>query len=116
MLKLHKTSKDDKYVHFITDYIPGEELFKVLRQIGVLQDEGAKFYTAIFLCILEYLAAKKIVFRDLKPENVIVGENGYLKLVDFGASKIVKSRTYTIMGTPHYMAPEVILGKGYRFS
>jgi cGMP-dependent protein kinase len=49
----------------------------------------------------------------LKPENVVVDEEGYLKLIDFGTAKIVNGRTYTIVGTPHYMAPEVILRKGY---
>jgi cGMP-dependent protein kinase len=52
----------------------------------------------------------------LKPENLIVDLDGYLKLLDFGTAKIVTSRTYSVIGTPHYMAPEVILGKGYMFS
>lgn len=87
-----------------------------MRQIGVLKDADAKFYIATMLVILEHLETKKIVYRDLKPENIIIQHNGYLKLVDFGAAKIVKSRTYTMIGTPQYMAPEVILGKGYKYS
>ena len=57
-----------------------------------------------------------MIHRDLKPENMMVMPNGYPKLIDFGTAKIVTDRTYTIIGTPHYMAPEVILGKSYDFS
>jgi cGMP-dependent protein kinase len=56
------------------------------------------------------------VHRDLKPENVMIDEMGYPKLIDFGTAKVVEGRTFTIVGTPHYMAPEVISGKGYRLA
>mmetsp|Transcript_3225 Transcript_3225/g.2968 ORF Transcript_3225/g.2968 Transcript_3225/m.2968 type:complete len:145 (+) Transcript_3225:1-435(+) len=59
---------------------------------------------------------RDIVYRDLKPENIMIDEEGYPKLIDFGTAKIIQGRTYTIVGTPHYMAPEVILGKGYGIS
>ena len=55
----------------------------------------------------------KIAYRDLKPENVMVSSNGYLKLVDFGFSKIIKNRSFTVCGTPEYMAPEIILKQGH---
>jgi cGMP-dependent protein kinase len=62
------------------------------------------------------LSERNIVHRDLKPENVMIDEMGYPKLIDFGTAKVVEGRTFTIVGTPHYMAPEVISGKGYRLS
>ena len=62
---------------------------------------------------MKYLFKNGIIHRDLKPENVIIDEDGYPKLMDFGISKIISGRTFTIVGTPHYMAPEVIIGKGY---
>lgn len=59
---------------------------------------------------------RQIVYRDLKPENMIVDQDGYLNVIDFGtAKKLPKNRlrTNTIIGTPHYMAPEILKGKGY---
>lgn len=63
--------------------------------------------------MFEYLHSKNIIYRDLKPENILIDETGYLKLTDFGFAKYVESRTYTLCGTPEYLAPEMLLNKGH---
>lgn len=63
--------------------------------------------------MFEFLHSKNIVYRDLKPENVLIDDEGYLKLTDFGFAKIVETRTYTLCGTPEYLAPEMLLNKGH---
>ncbi len=74
------------------------------------------------ILILEYLHSQGIIYRDLKPENFMVCMDGYIKLIDLVAAKVIKgkslmtSKTYTLIGTPHYMAPEIIIGKGYTFT
>jgi cGMP-dependent protein kinase len=113
IMKLVKTLKDDKRIYFVLEYVRGMDLFDVLRNMQIVSEEDSKFYTACLIIILQHLHEREIIYRDLKPENIVVDEEGYLKLIDFGTAKLVKGRTYTIVGTPHYMAPEVILRKGY---
>ena len=68
-----------------------------------------RFYGAQVVSIFEYLHDKDICYRDLKPENIMIGDDGFLKLIDFGFAKVVRKRTYTICGTPEYIAPEILL-------
>jgi protein kinase A len=106
-------AQDSCYVAVVMEYVPGGELFKYLRAAGRLGVSQAQFYSAQIVLIFEYLHSKNIVYRDLKPENIVIGSDGYLKLADFGFAKVVLGRTYTICGTPEYIAPEVILNKGH---
>ena len=115
IVKLVKSIKDENNVYFLLEYVKGKELFEVLRDIGYLNKEQTNFYIASLMTAINYLHERKIIYRDIKPENIIVVKNGYLKLIDFGTAKEIEDRTKTIIGTPHYMAPEVILGREYSF-
>ena len=115
IVKLVKTLKDQKFVYFLMDYIKGKDLFDVIRDIGLLSKFQTQFYGASMMLAVEYLHERKFIFRDIKPENIMVLENGYIKLIDFGTAKKINEKTNTITGTPHYMAPEVIMGEGYSF-
>ena len=84
--------------------------------MNIVSNEDAQFYIGNLILILEHLAKQRIVHRNLKLENLIVDLEGYIAITDFGAAKIIKERTYTIVGTPHYIAPEIIIGKGYTLS
>lgn len=110
-----RTFKDDKFVYFLSELVTGGELYEALRVLGLLDRAGCQFYAASILLAIEYLHERGVAFRDIKPENVLLDGQGYIKLIDFGCAKNVTdiSRTYTMVGTPHYMAPEVFLGKGY---
>jgi cGMP-dependent protein kinase len=116
IMKLVKTFRDAKRVYFLTELIQGIDLFDALRDLNLLSVQNAQFYTGSLILALEHLYDKSIIHRDLKPENVMIDAEGYLKVIDFGTAKIIDRRTYTIIGTPHYMAPEAILGKGYNHS
>ena len=106
------------------EYIKGKELFDVIRLIGLLNKIQTQFYGCSMMLAVEYLHERKFIYRDIKPENIMVTDTvnkiinlkGYIKLIDFGTSKKIIDRTATIIGTPHYMAPEVILGEGYTYS
>jgi len=75
-----------------------------------------QFYIGSMLLMLDYLQKKHIAHRDIKPSNIMIDANGYLKMIDFGTAKVLKDYTSTIIGTPHYIAPEILQGKGYSLS
>lgn len=72
-----------------------------------------QFYAAEILLALEYLHQINIIYRDLKPENVLLDSDGHVALTDFGLSKFVEKTTSTFCGTPEYLAPEVLRKQQY---
>ena len=115
IMKMVKYLKDDHYIFFINEYIKGKELWDVIRDIGLLNKEQTQFYVASMLLAINHLHKKKIIYRDIKPENVMVNVKGYIKIIDFGTVKEIEDRTSTVIGTSHYMAPEITKGEGYSF-
>ena len=115
IMKMVKYLKNENYIFFITEYIKGKELWEVIRDIGLLNKEQTQFYSGSMLLGIDYLHKHKIIYRDIKPENVMVNSKGYIKIIDFGTVKEIKDRTSTIIGTSHYMAPEITKGEGYSF-
>mmetsp|Transcript_26109 Transcript_26109/g.22969 ORF Transcript_26109/g.22969 Transcript_26109/m.22969 type:complete len:164 (+) Transcript_26109:225-716(+) len=106
-------------VFFLTEFIRGLDLFDVIRELGLLSRYDSQFYVGSIILGIEYLHSRNIIYRDMKPENVMVDDKGFAKVIDMGTCKILKKsghRTFTIIGTPTYMAPEVLSGKGYTFS
>ena len=119
IMKLVKTLKTENHIFFLLEYISGQTFGKYLssRTPKQLKNiEETKFYIATLLSIINYLNLNNVCHRDLKPDNMILNTLGYLNLIDFGTSIIIKDFTNTITGTPYYIAPEVLLGKGYGFS
>lgn len=105
--------QDDKCVYLILEYISGGDFFGHLRSREKLDESTARFYAAQVLLSFEYLHSMDIIYRDLKPENLLLDEKGNLKIADFGFAKKIEHRTFTLCGTPDYLAPEIILAKGH---
>jgi serine/threonine protein kinase len=104
---------DQRYIYMVLEYIVGGEFFTHLRKAGRFENEASMFFGACIAAIFEYCHSKNIVYRDLKPENILINGDGYVKLTDFGFAKVIEHRTYTLCGTPEYIAPEVLLNKGH---
>ncbi|KAK2589063.1 hypothetical protein KPH14_001898 [Odynerus spinipes] len=118
IVKLYKTFKDDKYLYMLMEVCLGGELWTVLRDKGHFDDPTTRFYTACVVEAFDYLHSRNIIYRDLKPENLLLDNYGYVKVVDFGFAKRLEQgkKTWTFCGTPEYVAPEVILNKGHDIS
>jgi serine/threonine protein kinase len=114
---LFATFVDSRYFYMLLEVTSGGELFRVLEQApeGRLSNAASCFYAANVVCAFEYLHKQKIIYRDLKPENLMVDAHGFLKIVDFGFAKRVFGRTYTLCGTVDYLAPETVSQQGHGF-
>lgn len=115
ILRLEATYQDRDSLYMLTEVAPGGEMFNMLADTedGIIEEDACQFYTGCVVSALECMHAQRIVYRDMKTENLMLDVNGYLKVIDLGFAKVVEGKTYTLCGTPEYMAPEVVLGKGH---
>lgn len=142
LVTLWGTFQDSKNLYMVMDFVEGGELFSLLRKSQVsdidyftychqtyslskytnslhqkrFPNPVAKFYAAEVTLALDYLHSMHIIYRDLKPENLLLDRHGHLKITDFGFAKEVPDITWTLCGTPDYLAPEVVASKGYNKS
>ncbi|TPX65756.1 hypothetical protein SpCBS45565_g04935 [Spizellomyces sp. 'palustris'] len=107
------TFQDETNLYMLLEYVVGGELFSHLRKAGKFSNDMTRFYAAEIVLAIEYLHSLNIIYRDLKPENLLLDDRGHIKITDFGFAKKVEDRTWTLCGTPEYLAPEIIHSKGH---
>ena len=121
VVKLFYAFQDQEKLYLILEYAQGGELFHHLALERMFSEEVAAFYMAEMILALEHLhTTVRVIYRDLKPENVLLDSEGHLLLTDFGLSKVAleddEERANSVLGTIEYMAPEVVRGEGYDFA
>ncbi|KAG6816589.1 cAMP-dependent protein kinase catalytic subunit [Tephrocybe sp. NHM501043] len=116
IINLWGSFQDATNLYMVMDFVPGGELFTLLRRSGRFPDPVAKFYAAEVALALNHLHGLDIIYRDLKPENILLNHDGHIKVADFGFAKLCTSTTWTLCGTPDYLAPEVVNQQRYNKS
>ena len=118
-MKLHYAFQTPEKLYLVLDYCPGGELFFHLSRIRRFPERVARFYAAELLLAIGHLHKRGIIYRDLKPENVLLDADGHVKLGDFGLAKAGLKHpcegATSMCGTPEYMAPEVLSQQGHGF-
>eukprot|EP01126_Amoeba_proteus_P060993 TRINITY_DN813_c0_g2_i2.p1 TRINITY_DN813_c0_g2~~TRINITY_DN813_c0_g2_i2.p1 ORF type:complete len:303 (+),score=58.06 TRINITY_DN813_c0_g2_i2:450-1358(+) len=117
IVNLHYAFQTPEKLYMILDYVNGGELFFHLKKSGRFSENRVRLYAAEISSALIHLHSNGIVYRDLKPENLLLDAQGHIVITDFGLSKEIKSEhgTHTFCGTPEYLAPEVLTGEGHSF-
>lgn len=114
IVKLYETFNGEQSLYFLLELCVGGELYATYNKKGFWgKEKNAKFYVAGTVFAFDHLHERKIVYRDLKPENLLLNEKGQVKLTDMGLAKVVIGKTFTTCGTPDYFAPELIASKGH---
>lgn len=113
IVNLVEAFQDRLNLYLVFEFVQGGEIFRLLRKENIFPNDVALFYIAEITLALQYLHQRQIAYRDLKPENLLIGSDGHLKITDFGFAKKIVDRSYTLCGTPEYLAPEIIMGQGH---
>merc|ERR1712232_608208 len=114
VVRLYETFNGDQSLYFLLELALGGELYATYNKKGFHgSQKHAQFYIGGTTFAFEHLHSKKIIFRDLKPENLLLTDSGAVKLTDMGLAKVVVGKTYTTCGTPDYFAPELIASTGH---
>ena len=96
----------------VFDIVQGGEVFRLLKEKNTFPNDVALFYIAEICLALEFLHSQDIIYRDIKTENILIADDGHIKLSDFGFAKKIKGKTFTMCGSPDYIAPETLLDQG----
>ena len=117
IVQLHYAFQTPEKLYFVMEFLVGGELFYHLRKEKKFTEERTVFYAAEITLAIECLHKNNVIYRDLKPENVLLDADGHVKITDFGLSKQGvaqgQKKAYTFCGTPEYLAPEIIKGVGH---
>lgn len=113
IVKCVRSFSSPKQIYFLTELVSGGELLDILYKLGLLDKKQAQFYTGSIALALEFLHSRCIAYLDLKSENCLIDNQGYLKLIDFGVAIRIKGKGFGKRGTPMFMAPEMIRNVGF---
>jgi len=110
--------QDDRHLNLVMEYVQCGTVYNLIQKNGRLPNEVARFYAAQIVMAVQYLHGEHMIFRDLNPTNILLDRRLYIKLTDFGLSKVLNlddptARTWTLCGEPEYLAPEIIKSAGH---
>ena len=135
IVELKASFQEDEYLYLVMEYLPGGDLMNLIIKKDILTEDEARFYIAELILSIESIHKLECIHRDIKPDNILIDKNGHIKLSDFGLAKISEKlfeknnnnlsecqngkniyrheKNYSCVGTAYYVAPEVLIKKGY---
>ena len=133
IVELKASFQEDDFLYLVMEFLPGGDFMNLLIKKDKLTEEEAKFYIAELICAVESIHKLDCIHRDIKPDNILIDKNGHIKLSDFGLAKVsdklyeknsikdenfnpkkmTHKKLYSCVGTAYYVAPEVLIKKGY---